>query len=144
MKKPSYALSLLMALALALTGMAPVLASPQEAARTGGFDFGLSVMPIADTVIQGEEITPVVTVTLLGELTEETVTLTADDVPDGVTVTFFPAVGEPTFFSTMKIAADPEAPPVTDHAITIIGTGGGLERTTTFTLTVEERFRFSL
>ncbi|MCL0077059.1 Leupeptin-inactivating enzyme 2, partial [Dehalococcoidia bacterium] len=103
-----------------------------------GFDFSLAVDPTEATVTQGEGVTATVTATHVAGPAEE-VSLTAE-LPAGVagiTVTFDPAAGTPTFASTMSIAAAADAT-VGVHPITITGTGvGGLVRTTTFTLTVE-------
>ncbi|MCL0036591.1 hypothetical protein M1N47_04210, partial [Dehalococcoidia bacterium] len=103
-----------------------------------GFDFSLAVDPTEATVTQGEGVTATVTATHVAGPAEE-VSLTAE-LPAGVagiTVTFDPAAGTPTFASTMSIAAAADAT-VGVHPITITGTGvGGLVRTITFTLTVE-------
>ncbi|MCL0048239.1 hypothetical protein M1N20_02170, partial [Dehalococcoidia bacterium] len=103
-----------------------------------GFDFSLAVDPTAATITQGEEVTATVTATLEAGITEEvTLTYTLPEGVEGITVTFDPEAGEPTFESTVTIAAATDAT-VGEHEITITGTGvGGLVRTTTFTLTVE-------
>jgi hypothetical protein len=99
------------------------------------FDFSLAVTPTAATVVQGKTTTATVNATHLAGPTEN-VTLTAAPLPHGITVTFVPAVGKPTFSSTMAIATTANAT-LGVHLITITGTGaGGLVKTTTFTLTV--------
>ncbi|MCL0069867.1 hypothetical protein M1N85_04105, partial [Dehalococcoidia bacterium] len=107
------------------------------------FDFSLAVDPTAASVGQGEELTATVTATLDAGIAED-VTLTAD-APAGINVTFAPAIGAPTFESTVTIAAAADAP-LGDHVITITGTSypGGVVETVTFTLTVVPPFDFSL
>ncbi|MCL0037378.1 hypothetical protein M1N15_02015, partial [Dehalococcoidia bacterium] len=120
--------------------------APFEVTEAPPFDFSLAVYPTEDTITQGEEVTAAVTATLEAGIAEEvTLTYTLPEGVEGITVTFEPSSGEPTFESTMTIAAAPDATEGV-HAITITGTAGELVREATFTLTVEEAppFDFSL
>ncbi|MBT9143487.1 MAG: hypothetical protein DDT29_01895 [Dehalococcoidia bacterium] len=103
------------------------------------FDFSLAVEPTAATVTRGKETTATVTATHLAGITEG-VTLTAA-LPEGVagiTITFAPASGDPTFTSAMSVATARDAT-LGEHVITITGTSaGGVVRTATFTLTVTD------
>ncbi|MCL0097943.1 S8 family serine peptidase, partial [Dehalococcoidia bacterium] len=120
--------------------------APFEVTEAPPFDFSLAVYPTEATITQGEGVTAAVTATLEAGIAEEvTLTYTLPEGVEGITVTFEPSSGEPTFESTMTIAAAPDAT-VGVHAITITGTAGELVREVTFTLTVEEAppFDFSL
>ncbi|MCL0087392.1 S8 family serine peptidase, partial [Dehalococcoidia bacterium] len=109
------------------------------------FDFSLVVEPTAATVIQGDGVTATVTATLEAGIAEEvTLTYSLPEGVEGITVTFDPEAGEPTFESLMTIATAPDAT-VGEHAITITGTSAGqVVREVTFTLTVVPPFDFSL
>jgi len=87
------------------------------------------------TVQQGKSASNTITVYRTG-LSSLTVTLTAPDLPSGVTASFAPDSGSPTYTSTCTISTSLSTS-LGSHMITVIGTGGGLKRTTTFTLTVE-------
>jgi hypothetical protein len=98
------------------------------------FDFKVEVSPTSAVAIQGETILATVTVTLVSG-TPQTVTLTAENLPPDTTAEFTPTSGTPTFQSMLKLVTS-KTTPTGQYIITIKGTGGGLTRTATFTLTV--------
>jgi len=98
------------------------------------FDFTLGISPSSGSVQQGGSVSATVTVTLTSGSTQ-TVTLTASGLPSGAYVTFSPSSGYPTFTSTSTISTSTTTPTGTFY-ITIIGSGGGLTRTATYTLAV--------
>jgi len=89
-------------------------------------------------VTQGSSGSNTITATLDSGITQ-LVTLTASGLPSGATATFVPSSGNPTFTSTLTIAAA-STTPVGTSTITVTGIAGisGLTKMTTFTLTVNE------
>jgi hypothetical protein len=63
------------------------------------------------------------------------VTLSASGLPSGVSATLTPIDGFPTFTSTLTIRTSPTTPTGT-YTVIIYGSGGGLTRSATYTLTV--------
>jgi len=104
---------------------------------TSGFDFSLSNSD-GITVLPGGSGSNTIAVTLLSG-TAQPVTLSADIGTTGIAfaviVSFNPRSGNPKFTSTCMITASSSAS-AGSYPITVIGTGGGLTRTTSFTLTV--------
>jgi len=98
------------------------------------FDFTLGISPSSGSVQQGGSVSATVTVTLTSGSTQ-TVTLTTSGLPSEAYATFNPSSGYPTFTSTFAISTSTTTPTGTFY-ITIIGSGGGLTRTATYTLTV--------
>jgi len=97
------------------------------------FDFSLSNNG-GISVCQGASGSNTITVTLtLG--TTQTVTLSTSALPLGATASFNRISGGPTFASTCTISTSISTP-AGSYAITVIGMGGGLTRTTSFALTV--------
>jgi PGF-pre-PGF domain-containing protein len=98
-------------------------------------DFSISVSPTSAEVVQGSSTTATVTVTAI-EGYSYMVDLSASGQPSGVTVTFSPSNGTPSFDSTLTISVGRSAP-VGIHTITITGTGeDGNIRSTTYGLTI--------
>jgi len=104
---------------------------------TSGFDFSLSNSD-GITLVPGGSGSNTITVTLLSG-TPQTVTLSADMLTTTIAfaaiVSFNPRSGNPKFTSTCMITASSSVLPGS-YPVTVIGTGGGLTRTTSFTLTI--------
>ena len=102
-----------------------------------GFDFSLSNSD-GITVAPGASGSNTITVTLISG-TPQTVTLSAGIGTTGIAfafiVSFNPGSGNPKFTSTCMITTSSSVLPGS-YPITVIGTGGGLTRTTSFTLTI--------
>ncbi|TLZ58829.1 MAG: hypothetical protein E6K16_08025, partial [Methanobacteriota archaeon] len=106
------------------------------------FNFSLSVSPTAGTVTAGGSVTASVTATLVSG-TSTSVTFSAIGLPSGATAGFAPSQCVPTCTSTMTISTTTSTPPGT-YSITVKAVGGGVTRTTTYSLTVQAPFDFSL
>ena len=104
---------------------------------TSGFDFSLSNSN-GITVLPGSSGSNTITVTLISG-NPQTVTLSADIGTTGIAfaaiVSFNPQSGNPKFTSTCMITTSSSALPGS-YTVTVIGTGGGLTRTTSLTLTI--------
>ncbi|MDD3247930.1 MAG: carbohydrate binding domain-containing protein [Methanosarcina sp.] len=104
-------------------------------------DFGISVSPMSGDAIQGTPIQTTVTVKdespILKHYNYE-VTLAANNLPNGISVTFSPNGGpKPTYVSNLIINVDKMVPPG-DHVIEITGTSqDGSERTCKYMLNVK-------
>jgi len=101
-------------------------------------DFRVSVLPAAGSVAKGGSTSATVTVTAI-EGYALAVTLSASGQPAGVTVSFVPTSGTPTFTSTMTIAVATTAA-TGNYPIYLTGTGtdGKVRTTDVYTLTVTE------
>ncbi|HKQ77385.1 MAG TPA: hypothetical protein VJ810_27040 [Blastocatellia bacterium] len=98
-------------------------------------DFSLSANPSSLTVNRGASGASAITITRTGGFTSS-VALTATGLPSGVTATFNPPSTTGTS-STLTLAASSAATTGTAN-VTITGTGGGLSRTTSISLTVSD------
>lgn len=115
------------------------------------FDFKVDIFPLSDTVTQGESTTATVSVELMRGTTQTvdlsySVTSTSTgNLEPTISVSFNPASDELDYTSTMTITTQSNTP-ADVYAVVVAGTDGGLIRTKTFTLTVEEipSFDFSL
>ncbi len=103
-------------------------------AFTGAFGFSLSVNPISGTVVQGSNIQTTLTATLTSGSTQS-VSFSASGLPSGATASFSPTSCSPTCTSAMTISTL-STTPTGSYTITITGTGGGVTRTATFSLTI--------
>jgi len=83
--------------------------------------FTIDINPSVVEITQGDSETLEVTVNLVGG-SSGVVTLSASGQPAGVSVSFDPSSGTPTFTSTMTITTDSTAEPGT-YTITVTGTG---------------------
>jgi hypothetical protein len=101
------------------------------------FDFSLSVTPSVRKVKAGATTSYTVTSTLLSG-TAEAVSLAVSGVPAGVTASFAPASITGTGSSTLTITTA-KTTPVGTYALTITGTGGGLQRSSLVSLQVVKR-----
>ena len=106
------------------------------------FDFSLAVNPTSGTVTAGGSVTATVTATLVSG-TSTAVTFSATGLPAGASASFAPSQCVPTCTTTMTLSTTSSTPSGT-YPITVKGTGGGLTRTTGYTLTVQAPFDFSL
>lgn len=102
------------------------------------FDFTMSVYPTEDTIPQGRTTAPVITVDhTAGPAVPVSLIYALPADTHGIDVTIAPVSGTGDFSPTMTITANSVALPVdTVIPINITATGGGLERTATFNLTV--------
>jgi len=108
-----------------------VVAQPAPA-----FDFNIEANPGSQTVKTGESVTFNVNVGLISG-TAKTVTLSLTGFPAGVTYSFAPNSGTPSFSSTLTIFTG-SSTPVGTYPLTVIGNGGGLERSTVIQSVVEK------
>ena len=98
------------------------------------FDFAVAVSPDSGSAGRGENLTATVTVNAVFG-SPPTVSLSASNVPQGVSVSFNPQRGKPPFSSAMTIQVGDDASDGT-FEIKVVGSGGGLTRSATFTLTI--------
>ncbi len=104
---------------------------------SASFGYSLSVTPTSGSVTQGGGTSAQVSVTLTSG-TSQTVSLSVTSLlPSGVTVTFSPQSGLPTYLSTMAISTTSSTAAGT-YAITITGSSAGVpNQSVTYTLTVQ-------
>jgi hypothetical protein len=108
------------------------------------FDFSLSANPSSGTVTQGSNTNTTISATLIGGSTQS-VSFTAYGLPSGASASFSSMVCSPTCQTNMTISTTTSTP-TGQYLITINATGGGITRSTTYQLTVNQRppFDFSL
>lgn len=101
------------------------------------FDFSVSASPSSDTVVQGNNATTTVTVTLLSG-NSQTVSLFHVGCPTNALCSFNPTNGLPTFTSEFKVqtATQNGTAPLGTYNITLRGLGDGKSRSTNYILTV--------
>ena len=102
----------------------------------GPAGFTISASPSSLTVPQGNQGTSTITTTAIGGF-DSSITLSASGMPSGATVSFNPTTIPPpgTGNSTMTITVGSTTPTGT-YPITVKGSGGGVQQSTTVTLTV--------
>ncbi len=140
------------ALTITTTGATPVGSTTVTVTGTGGgvtrtttftltvnapsFDFSLSATPGTQSVARGGSTTYAITVTLTSG-SASPVTLSASGLPAGVSASFSPASGTPTFASTLTVSTSASAVPGT-YPFTITATGGApaVTKTTIVSLTI--------
>lgn len=98
------------------------------------FDFSISASPTSQTVPPGQSASFRIAVTLVGGSTQP-VGLSVEGLPFGASASFSPTAGNPNFASALTITTSPRTPLGT-YTLTILGTGGGITRSATVTLTV--------
>lgn len=102
------------------------------------FDFALSNSG-GITVTQGSSGSNTITATLLGGATQSVTLACTGTLPTGVTCSFNPSSGQPTFNSQLTVSTT-SSTPTNSYTITLTGTSGSgtntITHTTTFTLTV--------
>jgi hypothetical protein len=101
------------------------------------FDFYIKIDSNSNSVDQGNSIQQDVSAILLG-LPPNQVDLSYSITPNApsITISFTPSSGAPSYSSVMNIQTAPNTPAQV-YTIKVIGTGGGLTREATFTLTVK-------
>ncbi len=119
-----------------------------QAEQTGNtpinFDFDIQVNPETDSIKSGESTQAFVKVNLLGAETKVVSLSYSISPPEPtISVSFTPASGEPTYTSLMTITTT-DMTMAGDYTITVIGSGNGITRTATFTLTVNPSMFFIL
>jgi subtilase family serine protease len=104
--------------------------------------FTLSPSPSSATVAAGASTSLTITETAQNAFSSP-VSLSASELPTGVTATFSPSTLATPASSTATFASASSAVPGT-YAVTVTGTGGGLTRSTPITLTVAQAAGFKL
>ena len=100
----------------------------------GTFDFTVSLSPTSGSAIQGQSVSTTATATLTSG-TAQAATFSASGLPAGATAAFGTTTCNPTCTSTVTIGTLSTTPTGT-YPIAITGTGGGLTRTATYSVTV--------
>ena len=105
-------------------------------------NFAISASPTSVSIAQGNQGTSTITATISGGF-NSAISLSATGAPSGTTVSFnpvtIPAPGAGTSTMTITVGA---STPLGSYPITVTGTGGILQRTTTVTLTVTAAANF--
>ena len=110
--------------------------------RAPPFDFSVSISPLVQTVRIGDKTTYSVTVNLVSG-SASPVTLSLSGLPSGVVYSFSPQSGTPAFGSTLTVDAT-AAQSTGSYSVTVSASGGGVTKTATGTLMIEEAARFLL
>lgn len=100
------------------------------------FDFSVSVSPLSDSVVQGNNVSTLATVSLLSGLTEQ-VNLSYAGCPVSATCFFSISSGNPTYNSTFTVATTASTTAAT-YVINVTGQSAGLTRVTTYNLNVTD------
>jgi len=108
--------------------------------RAPPFDFSVSVSPTSQAVSMGDKTTYSVTVNLVSG-SASPVSLSLSGLPGGISYSFSPQSGTPTFGSTLTIDAS-AAQSTGSYALTVTAMGGGLSKTASMTLNVNEAASF--
>jgi concanavalin A-like lectin/glucanase superfamily protein/Big-like domain-containing protein len=113
-------------------------------ATTGSGTFSISASPSSITVAQGNQGTSTITTTVSGGF-NNSISLSASGVPSGTSVAFNPStIGAPgNGSSTMTVTVGASTPAGT-YPISVTGNGGGVQQSTTVTLTVSAGSTFSI
>ncbi|MGQ9690721.1 MAG: InlB B-repeat-containing protein [Thermoproteota archaeon] len=106
-----------------------------ETAKLEAFDFTFSLASGNGTLQQGEVSTIIVNVTLLSG-SPLPLSLSASDLPNGVSISFNPSLNSPPFTSSLEIRIADNTPAGT-YAIKIVGRSDNLTRIATYILTVK-------
>jgi len=104
------------------------------------YTFLISVSPSNGSIVAGESVTATVTVTLTGGCSSKSISLSASEVPPNASSSFNPSnvtisPSSTTANSAMTISTSKSTPTDT-YTIIITGSGGGITKTTAYTLTV--------
>ncbi|GEM_PF-1749403 len=100
------------------------------------FDFSVSASPSSGSAAQGRSANTNVSITLLAGVSQQ-VNLSQIGCPSGATCTFNPSSGNPSYTSTFTATAGITTP-VGTYPITLIGSGDGKTRNTTYTFIVTD------
>jgi hypothetical protein len=101
------------------------------------FDFSMSAQQTSVAVPQGSSGSNAITVTYVAG-TPQTVTLSTSGLPSGVSASFNPSSGSPTFTSSLTLTVSSTANP-SRYNTTVTGVGGNATHTVTFSLTIQPR-----
>ena len=107
------------------------------------FNYAMSASPSSLSIAKGSSAQTTVSVDLLSGTAPQAVVLSSSGQPSGVTVSFNPSSGNPTFKSTMSISVSSAANSGT-YTLTITGSSGALAKSTTLTLTIVNSADFTL
>ena len=99
------------------------------------FSFGVSASPNTVTVTQGQLANYTVNLSLTSGSTTPVTLSISSALPAGVTASFNPQIGNPTFSASLILGTTTSTPTGT-YSLTIVGTGGGVTMTTAVTLAV--------
>ena len=123
---------------LAWVALAAMLACGGGTSTTRGVpgdsSFSVALSPSAMAVARGSQNYVTLTTGAVGDFSD-VITPAASGVPDGVTITFDPAIIAPSASSTVTIALDSRAKTGT-YAIVVSAVGGGIVKSATLSLTV--------
>lgn len=100
------------------------------------FDFSLSLSPMSQTIKAGQSTSYSINVQLTSG-TAANVGLTLSGLPSGATYQFSPNSGTPTYSSTLTVQTS-ENTPTGSFALTMTGSGGGITKTATVQLVIEQ------
>ena len=107
-------------------------------------DFAISASPSSLTIAQGNQNTATITTTISGGF-NDSIALSASGMPSGTTATFNPqtiaAPGAGNSLMTITVGSNT---PLGTYPITVTGNGGGIQHSTTVTLTVVVPPNFSI
>ncbi|MYW06386.1 M4 family metallopeptidase, partial [Streptomyces sp. SID3343] len=112
----------------------PVQTGDPTCTDTGNPDFSLALSPTSGTAKQGASATTTVTTAVTGGAAQS-VTLSASNLPSGVTANFNPATVQAGGSSTLTLSASATAP-VGTYSVTVTGTGTSATHTAQYSLTV--------
>ncbi len=135
------ALKLLVGVLLTAVGLGLALTLYQRAGKSieHVFSFDLSLEPESWELSHPEvenSLSVRVTVQAIGDY-DKNVSLSVDQIPAGIKVTFSPPSGKPTFYSTMTLTVSSIVQPG-EYVLTVRGKGvDGAEKTAPFTLRVK-------
>ncbi len=107
------------------------------------FDYAMSVSPSSLSIAKGSSAQSTISVDLLSGTAPQAIVLSSSGQPSGVTVSFNPSSGNPTFKSTMSISVSSAANAGT-YTLTITGSSGAIAKSTTLTLTIGNAADFTL
>lgn len=109
---------------------------------SGTPDFTIAASPPSSSVVQGASVSYVISLTPTSGFSSS-VSLSASGLPAGATATFSPSSVAPSATSTLSVQTSATTPAGT-YVITVSGTGGGLTRTRTVSLTVSTATDFAM
>ena len=121
------------------TSTSVTMSSPKSV-TANFFTFSISVNPTSGSVVQGGSVSATVTVSYGGGVNSKTISFSASGLPSGASASFSPSSvtvspSSSTASSTMTISTSTSTPTGT-YTITITGSGGGVSKTTQYSLTV--------
>ena len=106
------------------------------------FDFSLTASPTQQSATPGGSTSYTVTVNPVSG-PQQSVALSVSGLPGGVSASFNPTSGTPSFTSTLSVTVAPSVSPGT-FTLTIVGVGGGVTHTASVTVTVSAAPDFAI